>query len=162
MFCIPYFVIIKQNTDLFSSISDCKIIKQWPTKKNPQILQAILQLNVLDYTRVIKNDYLFIGSNVCKVYKVIEILRCFQCNGFNHSKNNCKNQLSCPVCSKSHNLDNCPSGSQHQCVNCLSIKLKQKVDINTNHTVWDYENCYAYKKAIDKFKLMFLVHVNSN
>lgn len=57
-------LIIKQNSDLCSSAFDCKVIKMWPTKKNLEVIQAILQLNIADYTRVINNGYLLIGLNL--------------------------------------------------------------------------------------------------
>lgn len=144
--------IVKQNNDLFSAVSDCKIIKVWPTKKNPEIYQAILQLDISDYAKVINNGCLLIGLDICKVYEAIEILRCFKCNGYNHSKTHCKNNLSCPKCSLRHELNVCRV-DKLKCINCSVLKEKSiDSNINFEHAAWDRENCHAYKMAILKLK----------
>lgn len=146
-------LIRKQNSALFSANSDssCKVIKVWPTKKNPEILQAILQLDISDYRKVTNNGCLLIGLDICKVYEALEILRCFNCNGFNHSKSNCKNNLTCPKCSSKHELNACRANN-FKCINCCQLKEKSNSDINIDHAAWDRENCHAYKLAIDKLK----------
>lgn len=145
--------ILKQNEDIFNENSECIIKRFWPTKKNNKIFQATLQVDMITYKKVIKNGHLLIGLDACAVYDAIYVPRCFKCNNYFHTKTSCKNNVSCPVCSKNHNLSNCPQDSQYQCINCCNIKQIQKLDINTAHAAWDYENCSAYKKALGKIKL---------
>ena len=144
-------LVVKQNRELFSENSDCKIIKIWPTKNNKNVFQAILQLNIPAYNKVIDNGYLLVGLDICTVY-AIEILRCFNCNGFNHSKGNCKNNLSCPKCSMKHNVDSCQA-VKLKCSNCLVLSEKPRdSNINIEHAAWDYVKCQSYKNAVSKLK----------
>lgn len=142
----------KQNDIIFTSNSECSILRMWPTKKNNNIYQATLQVDMSTYNKLLSQGHLLVGLDSCTVYDAIHVPRCFKCNQYFHSKNSCKNEVSCPICSKAHNLENCPSGSKLHCSNCFSIKEKQKLDINIDHAVWDYENCFAHKKAIEKLK----------
>lgn len=144
----------KQNKDLVRENSECKILRIYPTKKNNKIYQAILQVDLSTYKNVINSGHMLAGLDMCTVYDALEVPRCYKCNNFNHSKKFCTNHVSCPLCSEHHDLNECSSNeSQYKCSNCISIKQKQKTDIDVNHTVWDYNNCYAYKKAYDKFKI---------
>lgn len=145
--------ILKQNSGLFNS--DCnnyKVIRIWQTKKNNNIYQATLQVDIATYTRVIEHGRVLIGLDSCTVYEAPYVPRCYTCNNYFHTKNTCKNAVSCPVCSQAHKLDNCPKDSHYSCSNCCYIKGKLNVNINTDHPVWDYSNCFAYKKAIEKVK----------
>ena len=82
-------------------------------------------------------------------------MRCFRCNGFNHGSKQCKKQLSCPLCSGSHELKNCtlPKDSKDfRCSNCLHLKGTQKFDIQIDHAVWDASKCISHKFAVAKLK----------
>lgn len=145
-------LVVKQNNEIISSPLDCKVVRIGATKKKADVFQATLQLNIVDYNRVIENGYLLVGLDICKVYDAIEIMRCYKCNGFNHSKFNCKNAVSCPKCSLSHDLNTCPS-DKFRCVNCSSMKEKSPdLAIDLEHAAWDHERCHAFKMAVSKLK----------
>lgn len=141
----------KCNADLFLSNSVCKIIKTFPTKKNKNIFQVILQLDTFTYDKVIKAGNLFVGYDSCSVFDAIEIYRCYKCNEFHHSANNCKNSPVCPLCSENHDLKQCKS-KVLCCSNCSKLKDTLNRDIPTNHAVWDKNTCTAYTQARDKLR----------
>lgn len=144
-------LIRKQNIEMFSVDSECKIMKIWATKNNKNVYQATLQLDMSTYNKVITNGYLLVGLDLCKIFDAIEILRCYNCNGFNHSKTACKKQLTCPNCGGSHDKDNCQSDVL-RCINCTNLKETKKLDISVDHAAWDHANCHAYKNAVFKLK----------
>ena len=146
---------IKNNCSDINLTTDCKFIKLWPTKKNPKMYQAIVQLDMKSYDNIISAGGLFIGYDHCTVYEAVEIIRCYNCNGFHHNSKRCKSKKSCPRCAMDENLDHAVADCdivQPRCINCLNaIKNEKLLDINPNHAAWDTE-CPMYKKAVDKFK----------
>lgn len=144
--------LVKQNEDIFLNASELKIVRIWPTKKNPDIFQAQLQVDKLTFKNIFNRGHILIGLDRCTVYEAIEIPRCFKCNGFFHSKNNCSRNITCPVCSAEHEVKDCSKNSSHACINCINLKNKENIDIDVSHSVWEYDKCFAYKKALDKYK----------
>lgn len=145
-------LVVKQNRELFSDNTECKIIKCWPTKHNNDLFQVTLQLDISTYKKVIINGYILIGLDLCKVYDGIDILRCFKCNGFNHSQNNCKNDVSCPKCGDKHEKNSCQA-VKAKCINCFKLRGKtNNSNIDFEHEAWSYGSCHAYKNAILKLK----------
>lgn len=143
----------KQNDGIFNSSSECKLINFCPTKNKRSIFQATLQVDVLTYKKVIEAGKLFIGLDSCTVYEAFYLPRCFKCNSYNHTAKFCRSDLSCPLCAGNHEYNSCSvSQDQYKCVNCCSIKEKQKIDIDVKHAVWNYGNCSAYKQEVNKLK----------
>lgn len=141
----------KMNSQLINNTSDCKLIKFYPTKRNNNIFQAILQVDKISYEKVIKAGNLFIGYDSCSVFDAVEILRCFKCNEFNHSSNFCKKPYTCPRCGENHAVKDCKSDNLG-CVNCIELKSRQNSDISVTHAAWDTNNCAAYILARDKLR----------
>lgn len=144
--------LFKQNPNIFSVNSVVKFVRSWPTKKHNDVFQSLLQLDMETYKLACSRGYVLIGFDRCSVYEVFDLTRCYNCNGFNHSKKFCKNKTRCPICSGEHELKNCPDNSVKQCINCINLKHSSKLDINIDHTAWDFNNCFAYKKALEKCK----------
>lgn len=141
----------KQNNEIFDDNSECTVTKLWQTKNNNHLYQAVLQLDIATYNKVINNGYLLVGLDLCKVYDAIDILRCFNCNGFNHSKNVCKKELTCPNCSLNHAKELCKAVN-YKCINCINLKESKKVDIDIDHAAWDHVKCQSYKNSVLKLK----------
>lgn len=143
--------ILKQNCELFSDDSECKIIKTWSTKKNNNLFQATLQLDITSYNKVMNNGYLIVGLDVCRVYDAVNILRCFNCNAYNHSRINCNKDVTCPRCAASHSLDKC-NADKLKCINCVSLNASKNLNLSTEHAAWDHNECSVYLNAVAKLK----------
>lgn len=144
--------LLKQNSDIFSANSKVNVIRSWSTKKKGNVFQALLQVDMHTFNLVASRGHVLIGFDSCTVFEALEIPRCFKCNKFFHTKKYCKNQVSCPICSLEHEVANCPDVNKHNCSNCSNLKQTLKIDLNTNHAAWNYDSCFAYKRAIDKLK----------
>ncbi len=145
---------IRNNSDDINLNSECSFVKLWPTKKNSKIYQVILQLDRKSYDYLMNAGGLFIGYDHCSVYDAVEVLRCFNCNGFHHSSKNCKNAKSCPKCGMHDKLDHAAAdctSTDLKCINCLSVIAKENLDLDANHAAWDV-TCPVYMKAVEKFK----------
>lgn len=142
----------KQNPYIFSDNSDVSIVRTWSTRKNKKIYQALLRVDLRTFNAALSRKHVIVCFDSCSVFEAFDIPRCFNCNGFFHTKKNCRNKTSCPLCSEEHEVKNCPANSNLKCVNCEQLKQAQKVDLITEHAAWDHDNCFAYKKALGKFK----------
>lgn len=143
-----------QNKSLFSENSECKLIKLWPTRKNSNVFQAILQVDVITYNNLMSggDGKLFVGYDYCDVYDSIELRRCFKCNGFNHHSNRCTvQQYSCPRCAEDHQVKDCKAVDL-KCVNCLKLNKKDKeLHVDVNHAAWD-TRCFVYNHKVKEYK----------
>lgn len=144
--------ILGQNEDSFCG-ADCKILKISSVKNRADIYQAAVQLDTVSYSRVLKAGYLIIGFDVCKVYDAVDLIRCYKCNGFNHTSQSCKRGISCPRCGAGHDVKECTvEEAQLCCVNCLRTNEKLGKSFDTNHAVWNSQACSVYKESVEKFK----------
>lgn len=140
-----------QNKDLFDDITKCKVLKFWPTKKNANVFQSIIEVGVSCFNKLIDRGHVLIGLNSCSVYDSIQVPRFYKCNGLNHHSQVCKNNVSCPICAESHEVKFCEATSR-KCSNCVNYKDKDGKAVNFDHTVWETERCSAFKAAVAKFK----------
>ena len=121
------------------------------TKKRANLLQMILQVD--------RKTDLFFGYDYCYTFDAIEILRCYNCSGFNLSSENCKNKISCPKCSLDHKISECKS-ENFTCVNCVELSQNEKCTVDTNHAAWDTQ-CPCYQRALTNLRMICFSN-NSN
>ncbi|XP_063912086.1 uncharacterized protein LOC135128936 isoform X2 [Zophobas morio] len=142
--------VIRINSDIFDPNSVCKVLKFWPTKKKPNVYQAILQVDKISYDRLISSGGLFVGYDYCYTFDAVELNRCFNCNSLGHSSYVCTQKICCPRCSGDHNVKNCIAANL-KCINCVKSAEKDKTTLDTGHAAWD-TRCPTYLKALEKLK----------
>nr|CAI5825122.1 unnamed protein product [Callosobruchus analis] len=105
---------------MFTAISEWKVSKIYPTKKNADVFQATVQV---DKERILKNGNLFVALDSCNVFDALVVYRCFTCNEYDHSSRKRKIPVVCPLCAENHELKQCRSKSQ-KCSNCTKLRKK--------------------------------------
>lgn len=135
------------NRSVFADDSECKVLKVLPTKRDPDVYQAIVRVDKSVYDRAIIAGKLFVAYDSCTVYDAVDLYRCFKCNEFGHSSQKCNNSLSCPVCGENHEVSKCKSKTK-KCTNCLKLNK----NVPTDHAVWEREKCAAYIEKLNKLK----------
>ena len=150
-----------QNEPYICSDSDCKILKFWHTKNNNHIFQAIVELDIATYKRLLEkisehhDKRLLVGYDSCVMYDALEPTRCFNCSGFNHTSKNCNTKKACPKCSQEHDLSDCES-SALKCINCLNnSSSSSNSTITVGHAALD-KNCPIYKNKLSGFRARIL------
>ena len=145
----------KGNNSFFTEDSVCEVINIQPTRNNPNIFAAVLQVDVNTYKNILERGKLMIGYERCTVYDAIDLRRCFNCSGFHHLAKQCEQKDPvCPRCSKSHTIKECTS-QVLQCVHCHNFNTAKNAKLRTDHAVWDHR-CRVYKDALAKFKANIL------
>jgi hypothetical protein len=121
------------------------------------VYQAVIQVDKITYNKIMSVGGLFIGYDFCYAFDAIEILRCFNCNGFHHSSKTCTDKGCCPQCSvkvgPGHPVH--PISDYHPekptCVNCVKLNNDKNIKVPIDHAAWD-PKCTVYQRAIDKLK----------
>jgi len=87
--------------------------------------------------------------NMCSVDDYIRINRCYNCSKFNHRAQDCKGELTCPVCAGNHSLRECTATKeQYKCINFN--KYNQRSPVNAKHSSLD--NSYScYLNMLQRF-----------
>lgn len=144
---------VKTQNDVFGEASMCNVLKIWPTKKNRNIYQALLEVDAATYGKVLNLGHLFINYDVCAVYDGLQLKLCYKCSGLNHFQKSCtNNKVACPKCSLDHYIKDCPSNAQPKCVNCYNAKIA-----DNSHFAWDASKCTVYKKKLEHYKASFVL-----
>ena len=149
---VPF--LLKQNKHIFSETTQCTLLKYAPIKNRQKTFQVILQVDISSYKNALNFGHCLIGLDSCNIYDAVDVIRCYRCNGFNHSVRNCKKNVSCPRCSAVHELKDCKATEEQlQCINCSTIQARDNLGIaEISHACWDYEHCIFYKSLIKKLK----------
>jgi hypothetical protein len=104
------------------------------------------------YKRLIEGE-VYIGWSRCKAYEKFGVFRCYKCNKYGHKANDCKGEVTCPICSEKHVLKECKNNTK-KCVNCTNANEKLKLKLNTDHEVWD-RNCASFIRILETQKRKF-------
>lgn len=95
------------------------------------------------FHRCIRNGRVYLGWEGYRIYEDITVRKCYNCQGYNHKGESCKNQLACGYCMGSHETKQC-SKPFKKCANCTSANSRY----NKNHDVSHETNdplCPSYK-----------------
>jgi hypothetical protein len=99
----------------------------------------------------------FIGYDFCFAFDAHDILRCYNCNGFNHSSKFCNQKKSCPKCGVEDKLDHTISECESltiKCINCIKLNRDENANFDTEHAAWDFR-CTCYQRELEKIKDYF-------
>lgn len=152
----------KQNKLIFDDSSKCSVLKIWPVKnkRNNDLYQSVLQVDVLTYNRIMSDGRgkLFVGLDSCHVHDWVNLQRCYNCNGYNHVSDRCSDRLSCPRCANEHTLKDCKcTSNDFKCINCVKhLEKYPGSNIDVKHSVWD-PRCFVYCRGVDERKSNFYV-----
>lgn len=139
--------LVRQN-DLESDKSEIKLTYKGRLINNRFNLS--IEVNRYVYEVLKKKERVFVGWSRCVCYDDLSVVRCFNCWGYNHFARACKNKdkTYCPKCSENHRQQECESETK-KCINCKTANEKFKLNLDTNHDVWDRE-CASFKRIVDQ------------
>ena len=123
---------------------DAGVLSIKKISKSNSILDTYILFLPADYaTDLLKKRKVQLDFHTIFIRKYIRILRCYKCNCYGHSFNNCKFSICCAKCSNSHNIKDCNSNDAI-CVNCKSLNDDT---IDCRHSA-DSPSCYVYQKLL--------------
>lgn len=97
------------------------------------------------YNSLMIRQKMNLGWNRCWIYDDYGIVRCYNCNKYGHLQKECKDKKTCAKCAGEHDVKDC-QGNPVKCINCVASNEKYKLNLKTNHIVWDHSECETYKR----------------
>lgn len=132
-----------------TSDGDIKVIFR---KQNKRTNKWMTSLEVSgDIFNKLVNRYINLGWTSHFVKEDRYILKCFKCQGYNHSSNICRNVEACLKCAGPHSLKDCKS-SEIKCSNCRTSNNKYNTQFSTDHQSDDLD-CGIYLRHMKKLRL---------
>lgn len=121
-------------------------------KQNKRTNKWMTSLEVSgDIFNKLVNRYINLGWTSHFVKEDRYILKCFKCQGYNHSSNICRNVEACLKCAGPHSLKDCKS-SEIKCSNCRTSNNKYNTQFSTDHQSDDLD-CGIYLRHMKKLSL---------
>lgn len=105
----------------------------------PGYYKASIRLSNLLRSVIKRNgDKLFMGSQSCRVYDSIYVLRCYKCQRYGHKSDKCEQEARCGYCAGTHETRDCEDRKKPEAVCCANCKADpangKKCDHEANST----------------------------
>ena len=138
-------MIRKDNADIFLSESMVKVVQTFHIKRSDSY-GAKIQVDPHSFSKIMAGKNIRIGFEMCRVSEGFNIVRCYNCNGYDHISAKCTFDTSCAKCGEGHKMDKC-SSDKIECINCKAAAKSLNLCIETNHVVWD-ESCRVFQEKV--------------
>lgn len=109
-----------------------KIIKKLKHGRHGLFNDVIIEVDCDTFSKLDKTKKLCIGWRIHDVSEHCYLKRCFKCCGFGHIAKECRKKTACSKCAGEHKVNECHNTS-HQCINCITINNKHKLNLSTEH-----------------------------
>lgn len=103
-------------SNLIQNESDAKII--FSKKSGEHTKTVVLSVTPQIRDEIVQNGFVYIGLRRCRVFDRFWVTRCYNCFGFNHKSNECRNTVKCGNCAGDHSSSDCSSKESKKCINC--------------------------------------------
>ena len=143
-------IILSQNSELH--LKEDTIQPKYIFKNKSNTKNLIAEVSTETW-RVIVERKIKMGWQLCYVNDYIKVNRCFKCSKFNHKAADCKGELTCPLCTGDHKLNECKAdGKDFKCINCMNFnKHNRNENVCENHSSTD-KNCPSLQMRIRKYR----------
>lgn len=140
-----------ENSDLKNKFDDLKN-KQWTVVKVFQNNQkngynCIIQVDGETFKKLMNEKKIFVGWDRCRVTECVDLLRCYNCSGFQHKSSECKRTKACPRCAENHDLKECKQ-EKRECANCKFAVHTYHLKLNVDHEAWSPE-CPTFLRKLN-------------
>lgn len=105
------------------------------------------------YSKMLNYGKVYIDWERLPVYEDINVLKCYNCQGFNHKSDKCKKDKvcwKCGACGEEHSVAEC-QGENKKCINCITANSQYKLNYATDHGVRD-SDCPSLKYFVDRLR----------
>ncbi|XP_058836279.1 uncharacterized protein LOC131692909 [Topomyia yanbarensis] len=144
---------MKQQNHL-PETADLKVIRVQKSKRTENTRVVVFESDPSTFYCLMKAQRVNIGWDRCRIFEVVDVMRCYRCSEYGHKAATCKNLVCCPKCAEEHPINECSSDFE-RCVNCQLFNSEQELDadkLDFIHPSWSSE-CPLYQKRLKKAKL---------
>lgn len=133
------------------------VIRREIVRKRGQVVAGVfnmvLEIDEPSYDKVMAEQKLKHHFEVYKVVDNIYIRRCYKCFGFNHQRDECRNDLACSRCAESHDGRECQAVIK-KCINCIKFNERCGTNFDVNHDAWA-SHCEVFKQQLERSRKKF-------
>lgn len=144
-----------QNSKLVTKDSQLKLVV---VKKMVKTFLAIIECDAKTFGRVMTEGEgrLFLGCKSCRCFEYIALVRCYNCNRYNHTSRECPNEKTCIYCGKAgRETCNCNKMVMN-CTNCKISNEKYKLNLDIAHAAYDIKcPTYVWLQGKEKAKIQY-------
>lgn len=136
-----------QNKDI---LEEGSLIKLVVTKKMVKTFLAIIECDAKSFQNILTKaeGRLFVDYRACRCYEYVSIIKCYNCNQYNHTSKECPNSKTCGKCASIHHESKDCSSRTYSCINCKLSNDKFKLHLNTDHSAYNIE-CPTYIRHLN-------------
>lgn len=126
--------------------ADIKVLKIFENKQKNGY-NCVLQVDGDTFKKLMKERKIFIGWDRCRLVECVDLLRCYNCSGFQHRSADCKRTKACPRCSENHDLKECKE-EKRECTNCKFAVKNYQLNLDIQHEAWSSE-CPTFLRRLN-------------
>ena len=140
--------ILRQNPELNLKEGSIAAKFIYVTKKKHR--NAVVEVSA-ETRRTLLNKKIRIGWQICRIDDYITATRCYKCSKFNHRTQDCRGEVTCPLCAGNHTLKECKGDStMFKCINCENYKKHNPTsNISAAHSALD-RKCPSLQAILQK------------
>lgn len=143
---------IRKQNEFIGQNSSVEVIQVKENRQGTGYV-VIVEVDGNCYNRCMQNKRINIKWDRCRVYDFINIRRCYNCAGYNHLANICKNRKACTKCAEEHLLNECES-EELKCRNCIIANERVNLGLDIHRPSWS-QDCETYKRKVEaKMKII--------
>lgn len=126
---------IRGQNDWISSEDEFRItyVNKIRQKKTSTIF---MECNSRLYFKMMNFKRIFIDWERCPVYEELNVMRCYNCHGYNHKSSSCNKKKACSKCSREHDAADCRS-REVACINCTLANGRFGTQYDIKHVATD-------------------------
>lgn len=128
---------------------DIKIVTKIVRKYTQNI---VIEVSPTTRKLIMSKGYIFVGWEKYYVDDYVRVLRCYRCQRYGHTRNDCQTSIPicCPLCTENHEQKECVAVIK-KCNNCVLYNSKSKSELPTDHACYD-SHCPVYKYQLGLLK----------
>jgi len=104
--------------------------------------------------KILLNKKVRLGWQICNTDEYLTETRCLKCSKFNHRTQDCRGEVTCPLCAGPHTLKECKGDpTTFKCTNCENYNRNNPTkNISVNHSALD-RKCPSLHAVSEKNRL---------
>ena len=106
-----------------------------------------------DTRKILLQRKINIEWQICRIEDYLVANRCFKCSRFNHTHRNCREEVTCPLCTGPHTKECKADSVVHKYINCVTFnKHNQNKNVSVDHSFLD-KKCPSMLAIIEEYRL---------
>lgn len=140
---------LRKQNDCLKETNELEVVTT--KKRNNGTVDVVLSTDTNTFNKLVEINKIVVGFELCRVRENLLVLRCYNCNQYNHTAKECKQSASCPKCAGPHKITDCDQQNMSKCINCIRAKQELNLNHDVNHRAWSTE-CPVYQRYYNKKK----------